>query len=221
MQLISEWKDIQSILCIGAHVDDIEIGCGGTLLKLVQEAKADGRELKVHWFIATSNAERRSEAIMSAEKFLSAEHVARELTCLDFRDGYLPYDGAKIKDAFFSLRNSLGFNPDLIFTHRLEDRHQDHRTLAELTWNTFRQHLILEYEIPKYEGDLGQPNLFCELDETTAQRKVDLLMKSFPSQAGKGWFQPETFWSLLRLRGIESGGDTDFAEAFTLRKALV
>ena len=214
------FSNVEHILCIGAHGDDVEIGCGGTLLRLIAQRQADDQDVHVHWFIATSNETRGPEIKESANKFLDRS-TSFNLSCQDFRDGFLPYMGTQVKESLFELRDALPWKPDLIFTHRLEDRHQDHRLLAELTWNTFRNHCILEYEIPKYEGDLGQPNFFVPLTQSLAARKVELLQECFPSQLDKPWFKPETFWSLLRIRGIESGSGSPFAEAFTARKLVV
>jgi LmbE family N-acetylglucosaminyl deacetylase len=201
------------VLALGCHSDDIEIGCGGTLLAL----KASGRPLDVRWIVFSTLAERREEARASAEELL--EGVERTQVVLhDFRDGFLPYAGAAAKEAVEAAKD---FDPDVIFTHQRHDLHQDHRLLCELTWNTFRDHLILEYEIPKYEGDLGHPNLFVLLEAEHCQRKIELLRKCFPSQADRSWFSDDTFWALLRLRGVESGGPGRFAEAFTARKLVL
>ncbi|MDQ6948846.1 MAG: PIG-L family deacetylase [Actinomycetota bacterium] len=202
------------LLLIGAHADDIEIGCGGTLLRLIQECP----RLEVCWVVLSGGDERASEAEVSAQAFLH-DVEQREIVLRRFRDGFFPYCGGEIKDFFEELKT--GFAPDIVFTHRREDLHQDHRTVAELTWNTFRSHLILEYEIPKYEGDLGAPNVFVELSEEICQRKVAGLLDGFPSQRGKRWFTEDLFLSLLRLRGMESGSAGRFAEAFHCRKILL
>jgi LmbE family N-acetylglucosaminyl deacetylase len=196
------------ILCVGAHSDDIEIGSGGTLLRLVRERPGSS----VHWAVFTSDAEREREARSSAAAFLEGA-AARSMDVHALRESFLPMVATDVKERFEALKP---FAPDVVFTHRLEDRHQDHRTVAELTWNTFRDHLILEYEIPKFEGDLGHPNLFVRLDADTARAKVDLLMKHFPSQLSRSWFTPDTFFGLMRLRGIEC--NAGLAEAFTARK---
>lgn len=202
------------VLALGAHADDIEIGCGGTLLRLV----AEHPNLAVHWVVLSGEGERASEAADSAAAFL--EGVAESKVEVErFRDGFFPYDGARVKEFFEQLKRRV--TADLVFSPRLEDRHQDHRLVAELTWNTFRDHLIVEYEIPKYEGDLGQPNLFVPLERRHAERKSELLRKHFPSQAGRSWFSDETFWAILRLRGIESNAASGFAEAFHARKLVV
>ena len=202
------------VLALGAHADDIEIGCGGTVLRLL----AEHPDLEVDWVVLSGDGERAAEATESAAAFLQGAAAAR-IAVERFRDGFLPYTGAQVKEYFEGLKSRV--SPDLVLTHRLEDRHQDHRLVAELTWNTFRDHLILEYEIPKYEGDLGQPNLFVPLERAHCERKVELLRKHFPSQAGRDWFADQTFWSLLRLRGLESRAPSTFAEAFHARKLLL
>lgn len=198
------------VLCLGAHSDDIEIGCGGTILTLLDRRD----DVDVDWVVFSAIAEREDEAKAGAARFLSGARSS-SVTILSFRDGFFPWEGAALKEAFEDLKER---EPDLIFTHRREDRHQDHRTVSELTWNTFRRHLILEYEIPKYDGDLGQPNVFVGLTEETMRRKASFLMESFPTQHQKDWFAEETFWSLARLRGIESPDDLGLAEAFWGRK---
>jgi LmbE family N-acetylglucosaminyl deacetylase len=203
------------ILCLGAHSDDIEIGCGGTLLRLLDEYPV----AKIHWMVFSGNSERVAEAYRSAERFLKA--VApddRTIVVQDFADGFFPYLGAEIKRYFEELK--LVVSPDLIFTHCRHDLHQDHRLINELTWNTFRDHLILEYEIPKYDGDLGAPNLFVHLSEEHCQSKSGYLMTSFRTQADKQWFTADTFLSIMRLRGIESRSPSRYAEAFYSRKLV-
>lgn len=209
-----QFDKLRTILCLGAHADDIEIGCGGALLKLLDQHTG----LRVCWVVMSGGEERQVEARRSAERFLAAAGE-REIRIEGFRDSFFPYQGEQIKEYFRALQGQL--QPDLIFTHRRDDAHQDHRTLAELTWNTYRNHAILEYEIPKYEGDLGQPNLFVTLDEATCRRKVDVLAEEFASQRGKGWFDADTFWALLRLRGVECQSPTRFAEGFYSRKLVV
>jgi LmbE family N-acetylglucosaminyl deacetylase len=201
------------VLAIGAHSDDIEIGCGGTVLRLVE----DGLAASVGWVVLTAAGERAEEARASAAAFLkqAPEH---EVVVRDFRDGFLPYSGWEVKEFFEELKR---FDPDLVLTHRREDAHQDHRLVGELTWNTFRNHLVLEYEIPKYEGDLGHPNLFVTLDRSRCERKIELLMEGFQSQRDHRWFTEDTFWSLLRLRGLESNSPTTYAEAFHARKLVI
>jgi LmbE family N-acetylglucosaminyl deacetylase len=200
------------ILLLGAHADDIEIGCGGTVLALL-----DARpEVAIRWVVFSGAGPRADEARESAARFLAQARGDVAVEVLDFPDGRFPTRFESLKDAVADLRP---FRPDLVLTHRLEDRHQDHRTLAEITWQTFRDHMILEYEIPKVEGDLGHPNLFVPLDEATADRKVELLMAGFESQRVKPWYDADTFRGLLRLRGLEAAGR--FAEGFTARKALL
>jgi LmbE family N-acetylglucosaminyl deacetylase len=201
------------ILCLGSHSDDIEIGCGGTILRLL----SSNQNLEVVWVVFSSSKEREREARNSAGMFLG-QAKQKEIIVNDFRDGFFPFDGAKIKDFFEGLKR---VSPDLILTHHRKDAHQDHRLIAELTWNTFRDHLILEYEIPKYDGDLGQPNLFVTLESDVCQRKVSYIMDSFQSQHNKRWFQQETFLSLMRLRGMECNAPSGYAEAFHCRKLVV
>jgi LmbE family N-acetylglucosaminyl deacetylase len=202
------------VLAVGAHADDIEIGCGGTILRLVAERQG----LTVDWVVLSGAGDRGAEAADSAAAFLDGA-AERRVVVERFRDGFFPYDGAAVKQRFERLKSEV--DPDVVFTHRLEDRHQDHRLVAELTWNTFRDHLILEYEIPKYEGDLGQPNLFVPLAAELCERKVELLRKGFPSQAGRDWFTDDTFWAQLRLRGLESRSPSRYAEAFGARKLVL
>ena len=198
------------ILCLGAHSDDIEIGCGGTLLQLARTYGA----LQFHWVVLSAVGDRRLEAIKGAELFTSG--ASKQLMLKEFRDGFLPYSGECVKDFFESLKNVA--NPDLIFTHCQGDAHQDHRLVSELTWNTFRNHLILEYEIPKYDGDLGRPSSFCALDAPITEQKVAHLFNTFKSQSSKPWFARETFFGLMRLRGMESNAPSGYAEAFHVRK---
>jgi LmbE family N-acetylglucosaminyl deacetylase len=200
------------VLAVGSHADDIEIGCGGTLLRL-----AGMRELDVHWVVLSASEDRAGEARASAEAFLAAaagSHVAVE----GFRDAFFRY-GGEVKEYFEALKEQVA--PDLILTHHGSDLHQDHRLVAELTWNTFRDHLILEYEIPKYDGDLGSPNVFVHVDEETARRKASLLLESFPSQRGKAWFTEDLFLALMRLRGMEAASPSGYAEAFYGRKVVL
>lgn len=199
------------ILCLGAHSDDIEIGCGGAVLSLLDR----NQDLDVYWMVFSANPERADEARRSAQAFLQRARRA-EIVVADYRDGFFPYQGAAIKETFEKLKRE--FTPDLVFTHYRDDRHQDHRQISDLTWNTFRDHLILEYEIPKYDGDLGVPNVFIPLDEATCKRKAQLLLESFESQRNKHWFDEQTFLSILRLRGMEANSPTRFAEAFYGRK---
>jgi LmbE family N-acetylglucosaminyl deacetylase len=204
----------RTILCLGAHADDIEIGCGGTLLRLL----AENPHLSVCWVVFSGAGERLAEARSSAEHFL-AEAGERRVLVESFRDSFFPYDGPAIKE--FLHRISRDVQPDVVFTHRREDMHQDHRLLAELSWNAFRNHLILEYEIPKYEGDLGHPNFYIPLSEATCREKVEATHRLFASQQAKPWFTPDTLWSLLRLRGLECNSPSRYAEAFTCRKVVL
>jgi LmbE family N-acetylglucosaminyl deacetylase len=201
------------VLCLGAHSDDIEIGCGGTILRLIH----DYPDLCMTWIVFGANPVRGTEARSSAERFLE-QVKERNIVVKDFRDGFFPYVGGEIKAYFEQLKREI--DPDIIFTHYRNDLHQDHRLINELTWNTFRNHLILEYEIPKYDGDLGVPNLFVHLDRAICERKVDDILREFASQKGKHWFTEETFFSLLRLRGIESKAPDRYAEAFYCRKLV-
>jgi LmbE family N-acetylglucosaminyl deacetylase len=202
------------ILCLGAHSDDIEIGCGGTVLSILEENDS----VDVRWVIFSASEERSHEARNSAAAFLRKAR-RQEVAVKSYRDGFFPFVGAAIKEDFESLK--LEFQPDLVFTHFRDDRHQDHRLIADLTWNTFRDHLILEYEIPKYDGDLGQPNVFVPLAESICEQKIRLLLEGFPSQQPKSWFDEQTFRALLRLRGMEANSRTRFAEAFYCRKAVL
>ena len=202
------------VLCLGAHSDDIEIGCGGTILSLLQTSSA----LTVTWVVFGAQGTRVEEAQHSAESFLAAA-AKREIVIHGFRDGFFPYTGAQIKETFEALKARI--SPDLVFTHYRHDLHQDHRLISELTWNTFRDHLVLEYEIPKYDGDLGVPNLFVPLEETLCRRKIDILVTSFASQRDKRWFSEDLFRSLLRLRGMECNSPSAYAEAFYGRKLVV
>ena len=195
------------ILCLGAHADDIEIGCGGTLLKWRQQYP----DLQVHWVVFSAEGQRASEAQNSARRMLG--QAAHEISVQDFRTSYFPFDAAKIKEFFESLKV---VTPDVIFTHYRDDRHQDHRVLSDLAWNTFRDHFILEYEIPKYDGDFGAPNIFVPLTDELAQKKAAHVFESFPSQSDKHWFSEETFLALMRLRGVECA--SRYAEAFYCRK---
>jgi LmbE family N-acetylglucosaminyl deacetylase len=202
------------LLCIGAHSDDLEIGCGGTVLEWLNRYP----KVEITWVVMSAPGEREAEARDSANALLKkAKRV--NLVLRDFRDGHLPAHFSEAKNLFEELKT--GEIPDVILTHRLEDRHQDHRLIGELTWQTFRNHLILEYEIPKYEGDLGQPNLFVPLSASVYERKVEHLMKHFGSQRSKAWFTEDTFTSLMRIRGIESNAPELFAEAFYCRKVVI
>jgi LmbE family N-acetylglucosaminyl deacetylase len=202
------------VLAIGAHPDDIEIGCAGTILKLIEQ----GAVSEVCWVVLSGDGERAEEAHRSAEALLDG--VPRsEVVVRDFPDGFFPYEGQRIKDFFERLKVELA--PDVVLTHQRADLHQDHRLCSELTWNSFRDHLILEYEVPKYDGDMSAPNAFVPLPEGLSRRKIDHLMSHFGSQHSKRWFQEELFSSLLRLRGMECNSPSSYAEAFFCRKAVL
>ena len=203
-----------TVLCLGAHSDDIEIGCGGTILTLLRRRPGT----TCHWVVLSSDPEREKEARASAREFLGKAGRS-EVAVERFRNGYFPFVGADVKDYFEALKAKVF--PDLVFTHARDDRHQDHRVVSDLTWNTFRNHTILEYEIPKYDGDLGVPNAFVPLDESACREKIRILLASFASQRDKHWFAEETFRSLMRLRGMECAAPSGLAEAFYARKIVV
>ena len=212
--LNNDKKPLRTVLCLGAHCDDIEIGCGGTVLKLIQHYP----DLQFHWVIFSSDPQRAREAQESAALFLAGAG-SRQVIVKDFKNSFFPYVGEQIKNYFEELRRAV--QPDLIFTHYRHDLHQDHRLIAELTWNSFRDHLILEYEILKYDGDMGAPNFFVELDETLCRRKLDHLMRCYQTQREKHWFTEDAFLSLLRIRGIEANSSGRYAEAFYCKKAVI
>ncbi len=201
------------VLCLGAHSDDIEMGCGATLLQL----KKSQPKVKFHWVVCTAVGVRIHEARKSAELFTAG--CEKQIVLKEYRDGFLPYDGSAVKEFFETLKTQV--NPDLIFTHWQGDAHQDHRLISELTWNTFRNHLILEYEIPKYDGDLGRPNFFVPVDAPLHEQKVDYLLEAFESQRTKAWFTRETFLGLMRIRGMECNSPSGYAEAFHAKKVVV
>lgn len=203
-----------TVLCLGAHSDDIEIGAGGTLLQWI----AEGAKLNVIWCVFSGVGDREGEARGSAESFLQGA-AGSTIEVMSFKDGFFPTQGEEIKEAFEALKSR--FNPDLILTHRRDDAHQDHREICRHTWNTFRDHLILEYEIPKWDGDLGQPNLYVPVTTPILGRKIELLMKHFGTQRSKHWFDDETFRGLARLRGMECRAAERYAEAFVVRKLIV
>lgn len=202
------------ILCLGAHSDDIEIGCGGSLLRLLSERPGSS----VHWVVFSATGEREREARASAAEFLAGAAESTVITKA-FRESYFPALWADIKDFFEELKKLT--KPELVLCHCRHDLHQDHRTLAELAWNTFRNNVVAEYEIAKYEGDLGTPNLYVPLSRATADRKVELLMRHFPTQAQRTWFRPDTFHGLMSLRGIECNAPEARAEAFHVRKLVM
>jgi LmbE family N-acetylglucosaminyl deacetylase len=203
--------DRLSVLCLGAHSDDIEIGAGATLLSLMDR----GVRLEVNWCVLSGAGDRGNEAKGSAADFLLGA-AATQIEVMSFRDGFFPEQGDAIKSWFETLKSRA--NPDIIFTHRQDDAHQDHRQVCRLTWNTFRDHCIFEYEIPKWDGDLGQPNLYVPVSLGVLERKIDLLISHFGTQRSKQWFDRETFFGLARLRGIECGAPERYAEAFVARK---
>ncbi len=206
-------KSELKILCLGAHCDDIEIGCGGTVLKLIENYS----NITISWVVFSSNEQRALEARVSSNTFLK-EVSQKKVVIKNFQDGFLSFQGKEVKECFEELKQE--FSPDLIFTHYRQDRHQDHRLISDFTWNTFRNHLILEYEIPKYDGDLGIPNFFVHLDEALCRRKIKYLMDAFTTQKNKQWFTEETFRSILRIRGIESNSPSNYSEAFHCRKIV-
>jgi LmbE family N-acetylglucosaminyl deacetylase len=208
-----QFDKLKKILCLGAHSDDIEIGCGGTILKLTEEHPG----LEVMWVVFSAEGERRAEATASAKAFLKKADKARVLV-KDFRGSFFPFQGETIKSFFETLKP---FQPDLVFTHYRDDRHQDHRVLSDLAWNTFRSHVLLEYEIPKYDGDYGAPNVFVPVSKAHLARKSKLLLTHFKSQASKHWFSDELFMATPRIRGMECDSPTRYAEAFYSRKMVL
>ena len=214
LSLSGEAGGARRILALGAHSDDIEIGCGGTLLRLVEEKP----DLEVTWVVFCSTPERAREAEASAEQFLKGAGKRRILV-KSHRDGFLPSEWTRVKEEFEELKREV--SPDLILTHHGEDRHQDHRLVSELTWNTWRNHLIWEFEIPKYDGDFGSPNLFVPLSTATLERKIDLVLQAFPTQAGKAWFTADLFRAVARIRGMECQAEERLAEGFYVRKLVV
>jgi LmbE family N-acetylglucosaminyl deacetylase len=213
MLQVSLFERCKRALFVGAHADDIEIGCGGAVLELAL-LKPD---VEITWVVFSAVGERGEEARDSARSFTKGFSSVDEIY-FEYKDGFFPYSGAQIKQEFEQLKANL--RPDVIFSHCLEDAHQDHRTIAELTWNTFRDHLILEYEIPKYDGDLGKPNLFVPLREWAMNQKVEMLMKCFGTQLSRRWFERNTFTSLARIRGLECGAESGFAEGYIGRKLV-
>lgn len=203
-----------NILCLGAHCDDVDIGCGGALLSLLSRHPATD----VTWVIFSAHGEREKELRASARRFLRSAASSRIVT-RNYRDGFMPAQFKAIKEDFESLKKLP--QPDVIFTHRRDDRHQDHRLVAELTWNTYRDHLILEYEVAKYEGDLTTPSAYVGLEPAEVERKIRILLGSYRSQHSKRWFTADTFRGLMRLRGIESGAVSGWAEGFHASKLLL
>jgi LmbE family N-acetylglucosaminyl deacetylase len=213
LSLAKEDSDPINILCLGAHSDDIEIGCGGTILQL----KKVRQNVKLHWVVFSAAGSRGKEASRAAELFTAG--CKKEIVLKEFRDGYLPHGGGAVKDFFEEMKADV--DPDLIFTHWQGDAHQDHRLVSELTWNTFRTHLILEYEIPKYDGDMGRPNLFVPLEAPVYEQKVTYLLEAFESQRLKPWFDRDVFLGFMRIRGMEANSPSGYAEAFHARKVLM
>ena len=201
-----------SVLCLGAHSDDIEIGAGGTILRWIES----GVRLHVRWCVLSASGARAGEARRSASAFLAGAESS-QVDLGTFPDSFFPYCGADIKSWMEDVKSKI--QPDVIFTHCREDAHQDHREVSQITWNTFRNHLILEYEIPKWDGDIGRPNLYSALSASNIERKTDLLLAGFGTQRSKDWFDPDVFRSLARLRGMECRAPDSYAEAFVLRKA--
>jgi LmbE family N-acetylglucosaminyl deacetylase len=199
------------VLCLGAHCDDIEIGCGATLLSLIERRP----DITVDWVVLTSDPPRELEAQASCNAFLAGASDAWTKV-FDFETSFLPYEGAAVKREFERLKDRP--RPDVVFTHARDDLHQDHRVVHQLTWNTYRDHVVLEYEIPKFDGDFGQPSVYFPVDDDVAERKVDLLHEHFASQRDKPWFNRELFRGLMRLRGMECRAESGLAEAFYGRK---
>jgi LmbE family N-acetylglucosaminyl deacetylase len=202
------------ILCLGSHADDIEIGCGGTILRLIDEMDST----QFYWVVFSGNKKRSEEARESANAFLK-EAKSKKIDIQQFRESYFPFTGVPIKNYLEKLKKQ--FSPALIFTHHRNDAHQDHRLISDLTWNTFRDHFILEYEIPKYDGDLGTPNLYVHLSEPIVRKKIGHIIDIFRSQKQKQWYTEETFRSVLRIRGVESNSPSGYAEAFHCRKIVI
>jgi len=209
---ISSDKGLQ-VLCLGSHADDIEIGCGGSILRLIKQYP----NCRIHWVVFSAIGIRKAEAARGAELF-AGQHLDHA-SLHEFRDGFMPFVGSDVKDVFEELKRSV--SPDLIFTHNRRDAHQDHRLIAELSWNTFRNHFIMEYESPKYDGDMGQPGVFFPLEETEYRNKVQFILETFQSQRPRKWFEESTFLSLMRLRGMECNAPSGYAEAFYCRKAVL
>lgn len=207
-------RDPLRVLCLGAHSDDIEIGCGGTVLKLIETH----RKAVFQWVVFSATPERKREAQRSAKAFLKGAPGSL-VTVERFRDGFFPYAGGEIKEYFERLKKEV--SPDVVFTHYRSDMHQDHRIVSELTYNTFRDHFILEYEIPKYDGDLGIANTYVHLNIGNGLQKVKYLIKYFNTQKTNNWFNEDIFYSIMRIRGIECNASDRFAEAFHCRKLII
>ena len=214
LHLDGEAAESLNVLCLGCHSDDIEIGCGGTILRLAQQYKT----AVFHWVVFSANGIRQTEAQRGATLFVDSDRLKGPIL-KTFPDGFMPFVGGEVKSVFEDLKRTI--SPQLIFTHSRGDAHQDHRLISELTWNTFRNHMILEYEIPKYDGDLGQPNVFVPLQSEIFQKKIHYIMTAFQSQHSKHWFREDTFLSLMRLRGMECNAPSCHAEAFYCRKLVL
>lgn len=209
LEIENAGSPLETVLCLAAHCDDIEIGCGGTILKLREHYP----NVQIYWVVFCSTEARRRETVLSAQHFLN---TTKNLIIESFRDCFLPYLGVDVKEKFESLKADL--QPDLIFTHYRHDIHQDHRFVSELTWNTFRNHLIFEYEIPKYEGNLGTPNFYVPLSESHVEQKINTILEAYISQQNKKWFHEDVLRGLASIRGLESGNTSRYAEAFYARK---
>ena len=206
--------DRLSVLCLGAHADDIEIGAGGTILGWI----ASGILIDVYWCVFSAPGERAAEAEASAVSFLAGAK-SRKIELGRFKDSFFPYQGDLIKKCIADL--SARVDPDVIFTHGRNDMHQDHRELCSLTSSVFRNHLILEYEIPKWDGDFQQVNCYVPLKAEVLERKIELLLAHFGTQRSKDWFDAEVFRGVARLRGMECRSPERYAEAFVMRKGIL
>ena len=209
----TEIRSALEVLCIGAHCDDIEIGCGGTVLA-IQRRYA---RCKVHFLVLTSTPARRAEATAAAKALVKRSARGQVRIC-EMPDGLLPAHFVAVKAEFERMKKMV--NPDLVLTHHALDRHQDHSLISHVTWQTFRDHLIWEYEIPKFDGDLVTPNMYVPLPSALAARKIALVMRTFSSQLSKPWFKAENLEATMRLRGLESRSRSGYAEAFHCRKLL-
>ena len=208
-------REVKRILCLGAHCDDIEIGAGGTLMRLIAERP----DIEIRWVILGGADVPRAEEARRAAALFTAGAGKVEVAIHGHRDAFMPWEGGQVKETFEALKRD--FAPDLIFTHHGDDRHQDHRLVSELTWNTWRDHTILEYEIVKWDGDLGRPNAFVPLDEALCRRKAGQLVEAYATQRSRAWFGEDVFLSLMRLRGVECNSPTRYAEAFHARKLIL
>lgn len=214
LSLIKDKNKPLNVLCLGCHSDDIEIGCGGTILRLIEDYPG----VRFHWVVFSAIGVRKTEAERAAQLFAGTDRL-EHLLLREYPDGFMPYVGGDVKTTFEELKKAA--SPDLILTHQRRDAHQDHRLISELTWNTFRNHLILEYEIPKYDGDMGQPSVFVPLNDEICKAKIAHLENAFGSQRSKHWFDPSTFMALMRLRGMECSSPSGYAEAFYCRKIVL